>query len=142
MDDQVRESFFKQVEKEPFAKKFGFRLLDIEEGYSKVEMDLTPDMENLWGNAHGGAIFALADEAFEIASNSYGEVAPRLTMSITYVSSPSLGSRLVAEAKEISKTVDTAAYEIKVFDDQCQLIASCQGLVYRTEKPLSFLKND
>lgn len=142
MDDQVREAFFKQVEKEPFAKKFGFRLLDIKHGFSMVEMDMTPDMENLWGNAHGGAIYALADEAFEIASNSYGEVAPGLTMSITYVSSPSLGSRLVAEAKEISQTAETAVYEIKVFDDQCQPIAYCQGLVYRTGKRLSFLKND
>lgn len=145
MDDKMREAFFKQVEREPFARKFGFKLLDIKDGYSMVEMDITPDTENLLGKAHGGAIFALADEAFEIASNSYGKVAPGLTMNITYVSSISSLSRrrkLVAEAKEISQTADTAVYEIKVFDDQRRLIASCQGLVYRTGKPLSFLKND
>ncbi len=142
MDDQVREAFFKQVEMEPFAKKFGLRLLDINDGYSMVEMQFTPDMENLSGKAHGGAIFALVDEAFEVASNSYGKIAIALTMNITYVSAPSPGKGLVAEAKEISQTVDTAAYEIRVFDDQRRPIASCKGLVYRTPKLLSFLETD
>jgi acyl-CoA thioesterase len=141
MDDQVRKAFFKQVEIEPFAKKFGLRLLDINDGYSMVEMQFAADMENLSGKAHGGAIFALVDEAFEIASNSHGRVAVALTMNITYVSSPPPGSRLVAEAKEISQADETAVYEIKVFDDKRRPIASCQGLVYRTRKQLSFLKN-
>lgn len=141
MDDKVRKTFFKQVEREPFARKFGFRLLDVKCGYSMVEMNITPDMENLWGIAHGGAIFAIAEEAFEIASNSHGKVASGLTMSITFVSSLSCGRRLVAEAKEISKANETAVYEIKVFDDKHRPIAFCEGLAYQTRKQLSFLKN-
>lgn len=140
MDPMVREALFKQVEMEPYAKKFAFKLLDIKDGYSMVKMSFTPDMENLSGKAHGGAIFALADEAFEIASNSDGNIAVALTMSITYLSSPSPGRTLVAEAKEISQDVETAVYEIKVFDDQNQSIACCQGVVYRTMKPHSFIK--
>lgn len=140
MDPMVREAFFKQLEMKPFAKKFAFKLLDIKDGYSMVKMSFTPDMENLSGKAHGGAIFALADQAFEIASNSDGNIAVALTMSITYLSSPSPGSTLVAEAKEISQDVETAVYEIKVFDDQNRSIASCQGVVYRTMKPHSFVK--
>jgi acyl-CoA thioesterase len=61
-------------------------------------------------------------------------------MSITYLSSPSPGSTLVAEAKEISKDVETAVYEIKVFDDQNRSIACCQAVVYRTKKPHPFIK--
>ncbi len=64
MDEKVREAIFAQVEKEPFAKKFGLKLIGLERGYSKVEMKFTPDMENLFGAAHGGALFALIDEAF------------------------------------------------------------------------------
>ena len=141
MDDKVREAFFKQVEREPFARKFGFKLLDIKPGYSKLEMNITPDMENLWGMAHGSAIFALADEAFEIASNSYGKVALGLTVSITYISPLSRGRKLIAEAKEISQTDEKAVYEIKVFDDEHQPVAFCQALAYRTRKQLSFLKD-
>ncbi len=140
MDERIKEAIFKKVEAEPFAQKFGIRLLDLEEGYSKVEMKLTSDMENFFGMAHGGALFALIDEAFETASNSHGTVAVALNMNITYVSPPSPGSGLVAEAREVSRTQRTAVYDIKLFDEHNQLIASCEALVYRKKEPLPFLK--
>jgi acyl-CoA thioesterase len=139
MDDRVKEAIFKEVEKEPFARKFGLKLVDLKEGYSKVEMSFTPDMENFFGMAHGGALFALIDEAFETASNSHGTVAVALNMNVTYVSPPSPGSTLCAEAKEFSRTKKTAGYDIRVFDAGKNLIAFCQALVYRKAMPLPFL---
>jgi len=139
MDERVKEAIFRQVEQEPFAKKFGIKLLDLEEGYSRVEMNFTADMENIFGLVHGGALFALIDEAFETASSSHGTMAVALNMNVTYVSSPSAGSRLIAEAKEFSKTNKTAIHDIKVWDSENRLVASCQALVYRTGKPLPFI---
>ena len=139
MDDKIREAIFRQVEKEPFAKKFGLKLLDLDVGYSKVEMNFTPDLENIFGMAHGGALFALIDEAFETASNSHGTVAVALNMNITYIAPPPRGSRLTAEAKEFNRTNRTAVYDIRVTDGQGSLIASCQALVYRKGTPLPFL---
>ena len=140
MNEKIREAIFKKVESEPFAQRFGIKLLELDEGYSKVEMKLTPDMENFLGTAHGGALFVLIDEAFETASNSHGTVAVALNMNITYIASPSLKSRLFAEAREFSRTQRTAVYDIKLFDDRNNLIASCEALVYRKGTPLSFLK--
>ena len=140
MDQKVKEAIFKKVETEPFAKKFGIKLLDLEEGYSKVEMNVTPDMENLLGMAHGGALFALIDEAFETASNSHGTVAVALNMNITFIAPPPPMSRLIAEAREFSRTKRTAVYDIKLYDDQNNLIASCEALVYRKGTILPFLK--
>jgi acyl-CoA thioesterase len=142
MNEKVREAIFQKVGREPFAQKFGIKLLELGEGYSKVEMKFTPDMENFLGLAHGGAIFALIDEAFETASNSHGTVAVALNMNITYISPPSPGSLLIAEAREFSKTQKTAVYDIKLYDDRNRLIASCEGLVYRKGIPLSFLKKE
>lgn len=140
MDDKVKEAIFKQVEREPFAQQLGLKLIDLDEGSSRVEMTFTRDMENIFGLAHGGAIFALIDEAFETASNSHGTMAVALHMNITFVSSPTPGCKLMAEAKEFSRTLKTANYDIKVFDDHGHLIASCQALVYRKGKPLPFLE--
>ncbi len=140
MDEKVREAIFRKVKNEPFAQKFGIKLLDLAEGYSRVEMKFTPDMENFLGMAHGGALFALIDEAFETASNSHGTVAVALNMNITYIAPPSPESRLTAEAREISRTQRTAVYDIKLMDDQNHLIASCEALVYRKGVPLPFLK--
>src|SRR4030043_906021 len=118
MDEKVKSAIFRQVAKEPFAQKFGLQLTALDEGYSKVEMTFTPDMENIFGLAHGGALFALIDEAFETASNSHGTMAVALNMNITYISPPSPGSALIAEAQELHQTQKTSLCEIKVFDDQ------------------------
>jgi len=142
MDASVREAIFRQVEQEPFARKFGLKLVDLDAGYSRVEMNFTSDMENIFAMAHGGALFALIDEAFETASNSHGTMAVALNMNVTYISSPAPGARLVAEAKELNRTNRTAVYDIKVSDTaKDSLIASCQALVYRVGKPLPFLEN-
>jgi len=139
MDEKVKAAIFRQVEREPFALKFGLRLLELNDGYSKVEMSFTPDLENIFGMAHGGALFALIDEAFETASNSHGTVAVALNMNITYIAPPPPGSRLTAEAKEFNRTNRTAVYDIRVTDGQGTLITSCQALVYRKGTPLPFL---
>jgi len=139
MDPKVKEAIFRQVAAEPFAQKFGLKLVDLGEGYSKVEMVFTPDMANMFGAAHGGALFALIDEAFETASNSHGTLAVALNLNITYVATPEPGATLTAEAREFSRTNRTAGYAIQVFDPKGRLIASCQALVYRKGTPLPFL---
>ncbi len=139
MDERVKEAIFRQVAREPFARKFGLKLAALDDGFSRVEMTFSPDMENMFGMAHGGALFALIDEAFETASNSHGTTAVALNLNITYVSSPRPGSTLAAEASEFSRTNRTANYSIKVTDENGGLIASCQALVYRKGTPLPFL---
>lgn len=140
MDDKIKRQIIRQVAKEPFTKKFGMQLVDLQEGYAKVTMTFTEDMENIFGMAHGGALFALIDESFEIASNSHGTMAVALNLNVNYISSPAKGSCLTAEAKELNKTKKTATYNIRVTDSRNNLIASCQALVYRKEKPLPFLE--
>jgi acyl-CoA thioesterase len=130
---------FKQIEREPFGKKFGLKLINVQEGYARVEMCFTQDLEKMFGMAHGGAIFSLIDAAFEIASNSHGMVAVVLNMNVNYLASPEKGAMLTAEAKEINSTKKTAVYNIEVKDEQNKLIATCQSIVYRLEKPLPFL---
>ena len=139
MESKIREAIFRRVEHEPFAGKFDLKLIDLDEGYSKVAMVFTPDMENMFGKAHGGALFALIDEAFETASNSHGTIAVALNMNIAYLASPSAGATLTAEAREINRTNKTAVYDIKVVEGENRLLASCQALVYRLDKPLPFL---
>lgn len=142
MNEKVKEAISRKIERESFAQKFGIKLLNLDEGYSKVEMTFTPDMENFLGMAHGGALFALIDEAFETASNSHGIVAVALNMNITFIAPPSPMSRLFAEARELSRTQRTAVYDIKLFDGQNNLIASCEALVYRKGTVLPFLKEE
>jgi acyl-CoA thioesterase len=139
MGNEIFDAIRKNVETEPYAVKMGIKLLELDLGYSVVEMKFTEDMANLFGMAHGGAIFSLIDEAFETASNSHGTVAVALNMSISYIKAPAPGDTLKAAAKEISRSFKIANYDIKVTNNSDDLIASCQATVYRKKDKLPFL---
>ncbi|MEE9121048.1 MAG: PaaI family thioesterase, partial [Syntrophobacteria bacterium] len=109
-------------------------------GYALVEMKCTKEMENIFQMTHGGAIFTLIDEAFEISCNSHGTVAVAQNVNITYHRAPSPNSTLRAEAKEVAKTRRTGSYYITVKDEQENLIASCQALAYRKGDKLPFME--
>ena len=139
MDPKVRDALFRAVEKEPFARRFDIQLVELEDGFSVIEMTYNPsEMNNIYDRAHGGAIFGLIDEAFETACQTHGTIAVALNVNVTYIASPEPGKRLRATAKEISKTKRTANYEIKVTETDGRLIAICQALAFRTGKPIPF----
>ncbi len=140
MEEAVRKAIVEKVKEEPFARKMNLELIELSDGYSVVEMTFTKDMENIFGMAHGGAVFALIDEAFETAANSHGTVAVALNMNITYTAAASPGARLRAEAREQSLTARTGSYDIRVTDENQTLIAICQALVYRKKNGLPFLE--
>ena len=121
---------------EPFAKLLDMEVLEVKEGYSKVKMRIDESKLNIHGITHGGALFSLVDEAFEMASNSHGTVAVALNMNITFLLPTKKGDELISEAKEIKRTKRTATYLIEVKNQEGELVALCQALVYRKDKPL------
>jgi len=140
MDPKVRQAIYRAVEKEPFARAMNMELVELELGYSTVEMIYDPSaMNNIYERAHGGAIFGLIDEAFEAACQTEGTIAVALNVNVTYVSSPQAGKCLRAEARQVSRTKKTASFDIKVSEKDGQLIATCQALAYHTGKPIPFL---
>ena len=140
MDQNVKKAIFNAVKKEPFAQAMKMELVHLAEGHSIVKMPYVSSvMDNIYQRAHGGAIFALIDEAFETAGQSDGTIAVALNVNITYIASPEHDTLLIAEAKMISQTKKTALYDIQVKDDTDRLIATCHALAYRTGKPIPFL---
>jgi acyl-CoA thioesterase len=138
MEEETRQAFISKVSGEPFARFMNIRLVEVDDGYAACEMEYTEVMENMHGMAHGGAIFSLIDEAFEVSSNSHGTIAVALNMNVTYMKPPTRNTVLRAESREISKGNKTATYQITVADRD-GLVAVCQALVYRKKTPLSFL---
>lgn len=140
IDPSVKAAIYRAVEREAFARALKIELVSLELGRSVVEMTYNPEvMDNIYARAHGGAIYALIDEAFETVGQTDGTIAVALNVNVTYVSSPEPGTRLRAEARQVSRTKKTAAYHIQVTGPEETLIATCQALAYRTGKPIPFL---
>lgn len=125
--DAVR-NFFKN---DRFAHHVGIELLDISEGQAKAKMEIKDHHLNGVNIAHGGAIFSLADLAFAVASNSHRTVAVSINVSISYLKASAAGETLFAEAKEVSINPKLATYEIRVTNENSELIAIFLGTVYR-----------
>lgn len=140
MDDKKKALYFKKVDEEPLAGLLDIKLKEVEEGYALCEMEYTENMDNIYGGAHGGALFALIDEAFEISSNSHENVAVGLNMNVTYMKPPTKNTTLTAESKETNRTRRTGSYYITERDSE-GLIAACQALAYVKAQPIPFLES-
>ncbi len=127
-----------KVAAQGLAQKLGLELEEAAPGYARVTMTCTPEMANVLGMVHGTAVFALMDEAFQVAVNAHGTVAVALQMSLTFHAAPAFGQRLTAVAREVAATRRTASCAIQVTDPDGRLIASCQALAYRKGTAIAF----
>jgi len=118
-----------------FAELVGIELLEVSKGKAKAMLTIQERHLNTIRTVHGGAIFALADLAFAAASNSYGTVAVGINVSISYVKAVT-GGVLIAEAREVSLNPKLATYTVDVKDEEGDIVAIFQGMVYRKKDPL------
>jgi acyl-CoA thioesterase len=130
------DQIFQRVSQDPFARFLGIELLELREGYSKVAMTVGEHMLNFHGIPHGGVIFSLADAAFAAASNSYGQMAVALNVSINFLAAVPVGTRLYAEATEENLGRRTALYRLAVTLEDGTPVALCHGTVYRRQSPI------
>ena len=125
--------------KEPYPRLLGIEVLEIKPGYARVAMQFEPEMQNIFGMLHGGAVFSLLDEAFQLACNARDEVAVAQQVNTYFLAAARPGARLIAEAKEQNATRKTALYEIRVFEEaDDRLLATAQALAYRKGGSLPF----
>ena len=126
----------KMLETDYFSQWMGIEILEIREGYSRIQMTVRKEMMNGFGIAHGGISFAFADSAFAFACNSDGKITLALDVSISFPKPAKEGDVLIAEAKELNKTRRTGLYLIEITNQQKELIAVFKGTCYKTEKNL------
>jgi acyl-CoA thioesterase len=99
------------------SQGLGMEILDIKAGHAVLAMTIKPDMVNGHGIAHGGFIFTLADSAFAFACNSHNERTVAAHGNISFIKPGKLGDRLVATAREISRTGRSGIYDVSVTAD-------------------------
>jgi acyl-CoA thioesterase len=108
------------------SKGLGMEILRITPGEAVLSMTIKPQMVNGHGIAHGGFIFTLADSAFAFACNSHNERAVAAQCNISFIRPGKLGDRLVATAREISRTGRSGIYDVRVTVDDVA-IAELRG---------------
>ena len=106
------------------------------DGGATVELDLTDELLNPLGMAHGGTIFTLCDIAAGSAAASHGLVAVTLDSNIHYYRPGRPGKTLTAVAYERKRGKKTAVYMVEVHDDEHKHIADAVFTMFYTGQTL------
>ncbi len=120
--------------RDPFATLLGIELIEIREGYARARLRLGDDHLNFNGSPHGGVVFALADAVFAAASNSREVVSVATHVSIDFLRAPKQGDELIATCRENLLGRKVGHYAMEVQSGNGEVVALCQGWVYRTSK--------
>ena len=96
------------------SQGLGMAIADVKSGEATLTMTVQPHMVNGQRIAHGGFIFALADSAFAFACNSHNARAVAAHCQITFIRPAKLGDRLVAVAREVSRSGRSGIYDVRV----------------------------
>jgi acyl-CoA thioesterase len=124
------------IENDLFSQWLGISVLDIHDGYSKIQMTVRPEMINGLGTVHGGIAFSFADSAFAFACNNRNILSVALDTSINFIKTIFVGDTLTAEAKEIHNGRSTGLYHITIKNQNNHTVAMFKGTCFRTEKML------
>lgn len=120
-----------------YAKLTGVEIIETGIGFCKAKLKIEEKHLNAANVVQGGAIFTLADLAFGVASNSHGQLALAVNVNITFLKSTSSGT-LYATATELSDPKRLGVYDVLVRDENNELVARFNGVVYR--KNVALLK--
>lgn len=118
-----------------FAALTGVEIIEAGEGCCKAMLVIEDKHLNAANVVQGGAIFTLADLAFGVAANSRGQLALAINVNISYLSGKSTGT-LYATATEVGDPKRLGAYDVMVTDEDGNLVARFNGMVYRKNQTL------
>ncbi|HMK19662.1 MAG TPA: hydroxyphenylacetyl-CoA thioesterase PaaI [Chitinophagaceae bacterium] len=126
----------KMMDHDAFSQWMDVKVLDIKEGYSKIQMTIRKEMVNGFGIVHGGIPFSLADSAFAFACNNRNNLSVALDVTITFTKAVNVGDTLTAEAKEVHNGRSTGVYLITIVNQKSEHVALFKGTCFRTGKTL------
>ncbi len=113
-DDLARACAEAMWKEDDASQGLGMEIVDVRSGEATLTMTVQPHMVNGQRIAHGGFIFLLADSAFAFACNSHNERAVAAQCDITFIKPGKLGDKLVATAREISRSGRSGIYDVRV----------------------------
>lgn len=135
-DIRARQIAEKLLENDPFSQWLGIQIIDVKEGYCKIQMTLRAEMLNGFGITHGGVVFSFADSALAFSCNNRNNLSLAQDTSINFLKPSKAGDVIIAEAKELHNGRSTGLYLITIHNQQGDQIALFKGTCFRTGKAL------
>ena len=122
-----------------FSQWMGIKVIEVKENYCLIEMPIKKEMLNGLKTVHGGVTFSFADSALAFSSNNAGDAAVALNCVISFTKAGKEGDVFRAESILVNDTRKTAIYDIKITNQNEELVAKFVGTVYKIGKKVTEL---
>ena len=128
----------------PYGLTLGFTVESLASGEAMVTMPCLQHVHNVFGYAHGGAIFSIADTAIglaHLAAIEEGQTATTVESRISYMR-PALSGLLRATARTVKQGRTLSFYECDITDDVGRLIARASATMMTLDEDQSRGRNE
>ncbi len=112
-----------------YLVKNNMRVLEVKEDHVCMELRVTNAIRNIYGNVHGGSLFALADTTAGIQCMANGRKCVTLDGDIHFVH-PATGSVIYSRSELVSMGHSVGVFHVNIFDEDKTLTSRATMTMY------------
>ena len=127
----LQEIVAQMMNTDTYSQWLGISILEVNEGYCKLQMTVRDEMCNGHGITHGGISYAISDSALAFASNGRGQKCVSIETSIAHIAPIFSGNVLTVECTETNCSKSLGRYISRVYNQDQKLVAQFNGTVFR-----------
>lgn len=122
----------------PFAQQFGIEVLESGQGYIRARVKSKKELENIYGDLHGGCLYAIADHMAGAAATTYGNYVTTINGSIQYLRAARDTEYVYCEAKVIKHGKTISQVHVEITDDGGSLTNTAEFTYFDLGRKLAF----
>ena len=123
----------KEMKDNGYMNHNGLYIVEAENNYAKVAIDVKQESLNPYGVVHGGLLFSLADSAMWIALRTTDRIGVTLNSNIDFLS-PGKGEHIYAETEVVKDGKSIVVYKVNITNEEGTLISTVTGTYYIINK--------
>lgn len=138
MTPELKEKLLRKAkDRDPFSTFNHVQIIDIDEGYARVELAVEAETLNRWGQIHGGAMFTLADIACGAAVIGIRqEVSVTVSSTMDFMAPAGDVKKLIAIGTVTRAGKRTCFCQADILTEDDRLVARCHSVWAFMGQPL------
>lgn len=122
------------LKQNPFGNLLNIEILEVSQGMVRAKIPFRKELTNIYGDFHGGALYAAADTLCGIAASTYGYYVTTVDGSIQYLKAGRNTDYVICEGKAIKPGKNISVTQFQVWDDKEMLLNTGTFTFYNLEK--------
>lgn len=118
----------------PFGNLLQMEIIEVSEGMVQAKIPFREEMSNVYGDFHGGALYAAADTLCGIAAASYGYYVTTVNGNIEYLKAGRNTEYVICRAQVIKPGKNLSVVTFKIEDDKELLLNTGTFTFYNLRK--------